>query len=98
MARTLLEIVKSPENIPAMTTEEFAYALLEDMQQRLHDRIRGMANRNSVAESVISVANYQLPEPRATHGSLCLAGRGATLQGVIPRSGIGKCSESVSAE
>ena len=34
MARNLLGIVQSPENIPAMTTEELAYALLEDMQAR----------------------------------------------------------------
>jgi hypothetical protein len=59
VARTLLEIVKSPENIPAMTTEELAHALLEDTQQRLHDRIRGMANRNSVGESAQNGGSFR---------------------------------------
>jgi hypothetical protein len=38
MARLLLAIVKSPENILSMTQEELAYALLEDMQARLESQ------------------------------------------------------------
>jgi hypothetical protein len=37
MARYLLGIVQSPENIAAMTKEELAYALLEDMQARVQN-------------------------------------------------------------
>ena len=58
MARYLLGIVQSPENIPAMTSEELAYALLEDMQARLENPIAGMLNRNSVAEGIMSVASF----------------------------------------
>jgi len=65
MARNLLGIVESPENIPAMTTEELAYALLEDMQARLENPITGMVNRNSVAEGVTSVGSFQsIRDPR----------------------------------
>ena len=65
MARNLLGIVQSPENIPAMTAEELAHALLEDMQARLGDPIRGMLNRNSVAESVMPVGSFQsIRDPR----------------------------------
>jgi hypothetical protein len=35
MARLLLAIARSPENILSMTKEELAYSLLEDMQARL---------------------------------------------------------------
>jgi uncharacterized protein (TIGR02391 family) len=55
----LSEIVEFPENIPSMTTEELAYALLEDMQARLLNPIDGMVNRNSVGQSIISVGSYQ---------------------------------------
>jgi hypothetical protein len=48
MARLLLAIVKSPEIILAMTKEELAYALLEDMQERLVNPINGMANQDHV--------------------------------------------------
>jgi uncharacterized protein (TIGR02391 family) len=65
MARYLLGIVQSPENIPAMTSEELAYALLEDMQARLENPIAGMLNRNSVAEGIMSVASFQwMQSPR----------------------------------
>jgi uncharacterized protein (TIGR02391 family) len=47
-----------------MTPDEFAWALLEDMQARLKDPISGMANRGSLAESIISVGIYQSnPQP-----------------------------------
>jgi hypothetical protein len=65
MARYLLGIVQSLENIPVITTEELAYALLEDMQARLENPIAGMLNRNSVAEGVMSVASFQsIRDPR----------------------------------
>jgi hypothetical protein len=41
MARNLLAIVSSPENILSMTKEELAYALLEDMQSRVENPIIG---------------------------------------------------------
>jgi hypothetical protein len=55
MARLLLAIVKSPENIPAMTKEELAYALLEDMQARLEQPINGMLNRHHVGRNLFSI-------------------------------------------
>jgi uncharacterized protein (TIGR02391 family) len=65
MARYLLGIVQSLENIPVITTEELAYALLEDMQARLDDPIAGMLNRNSVAEGVMSLASLRsIRDPR----------------------------------
>jgi uncharacterized protein (TIGR02391 family) len=65
MARYLLGIAQSLENIPAMTTEELAYALREDMQARLENPITGMLNRNSVAEGVMSVASFHsMQNPR----------------------------------
>jgi len=36
----------------AMTKEELAYALSEDMQARLQSPTNGMANRHSVGESL----------------------------------------------
>ncbi len=63
MARYLLGIVQSPDNIPAMTKEELAYALLEDMQARLQNSIIGMANRDSLAESLFSVGIYHSGGP-----------------------------------
>lgn len=58
MARLLLAIVKSPENIPAMTKEELAYALLEDMQARLEQPINGMLNRHHVGTNLFSVGAF----------------------------------------
>jgi len=58
LARFLLPIVKSPENILSMTIEEVAYALLEDMQARLQDPIASMVNRHSVGESLFSVGAF----------------------------------------
>jgi hypothetical protein len=66
MARNLLGIVQSPENIPAMTAEELAHALPEDMQARLGDPIRGMLNRNSVVEAVMPVGSFQSYGTRAS--------------------------------
>ena len=54
MARLLLAIVKSPENIPAMTKEELAYALLEDMQARLEQPVNGILNRHHVGANLFS--------------------------------------------
>ena len=58
MARWLLGIVQSPENILTMTKEELAYALLEDMQARVQNPVIGMANRDSLAESLFSVTAF----------------------------------------
>jgi uncharacterized protein (TIGR02391 family) len=58
MARPLLAIAKSPENILAMTKEELAYALLEDMQARLESPINGMANRHHVGTSLFSIGAF----------------------------------------
>jgi hypothetical protein len=58
MARLLLAIVKSPENIPTMTKEELAYALLEDMQARLEQPINGMLNRHHVGTNLFSVGAF----------------------------------------
>jgi hypothetical protein len=41
-----------------MTTEELAYAVLEDMQARLQNPIIGMVNRHSVAESLFSAGAF----------------------------------------
>jgi uncharacterized protein (TIGR02391 family) len=58
MARDLLAIVKSPENILSMTQEELAYALLEDMQARLANPIYGMANRHHVGTNLFSIGAF----------------------------------------
>jgi uncharacterized protein (TIGR02391 family) len=58
MARLLLAIVKSPENILAMTKEELAYALVEDMQERLTSPINGMANRDHVGTNLFSIGAF----------------------------------------
>ena len=58
MARLLLAIAKSPENILSMTQEELAYALLEDMQARLESPINDMANRHHVGESLFAVGAF----------------------------------------
>jgi uncharacterized protein (TIGR02391 family) len=61
MARLLLAIVKSPENILAMTKEELAYALLEDMQGRLQNPINGMANREHTGTNLFSTGAFHHP-------------------------------------
>jgi hypothetical protein len=53
-----LAIVKSPENVLAMTKEELAYALLEDMQARLESPIDGMANRHHVGTNLFSIGAF----------------------------------------
>lgn len=45
MQRRLLQIVPSTDALLALTSDELARALLEDMQARLSDPIAGMANR-----------------------------------------------------
>jgi hypothetical protein len=78
MARNLLGIVQSPENIPALTPEELAYALLEDMQARLGQPVMGMLNRNSVAEGVMSVGSFQsIRDPRELAARINKAAREA---------------------
>lgn len=58
MARLLLVIVKSPEDILSMTQEELAYALLEDMQARLESPINGMANRHHAGTNLFSMGAF----------------------------------------
>lgn len=58
MARLLLEIVRSPENILSMTQEELAYALLEDMQARLEHPTHGTANRDYVGSNLFSIGPF----------------------------------------
>jgi hypothetical protein len=58
MPRLLLAIVKSPENILAMTKDELAYALLEDMQARLASPINGMLNRHHVGMNLFAVGTF----------------------------------------
>jgi uncharacterized protein (TIGR02391 family) len=58
MARLLLEIVKSPENILAMTQEELAYSLLEDMHARVEHPVNGMINRYHVGENLFSIGAF----------------------------------------
>lgn len=58
MARLLLAIVKSPENIPAMTKDELAYALLEDMQARFESPINGTANRHHLGTNLFSIGAF----------------------------------------
>jgi hypothetical protein len=66
MARDLLAIVKSPENILSMTQEELAYALLEDMQARLANPIYGMANQHHVGTNLFSKGRFtQVRQHRA---------------------------------
>ena len=58
MARLLLAIVQAPENILSMTTDELAYALLEDMQARLQNPINSKANRESVGTNLFSIGAF----------------------------------------
>jgi uncharacterized protein (TIGR02391 family) len=58
MARLLLAITRSPENILSMTQEELAYALLEDMQARLENPVNGMVNRHHVGTNLFSVGAF----------------------------------------
>jgi hypothetical protein len=41
-ARSLLQIVTIPDALLDLTPDEFAWALLEDMQAREHDQTAGM--------------------------------------------------------
>src|SRR5689334_5781908 len=58
MARRLLAIVKSQENILSMTQDELAYALLEDMQARLESPFLDMANRHHVGTDLFAVGAF----------------------------------------
>jgi uncharacterized protein (TIGR02391 family) len=58
MARRLLAIVKSQENILSMTQDELAYALLEDMQARLEGPFFDMANRHRVGTDLFTVGAF----------------------------------------
>lgn len=55
LARRLLQIIPSPEDLLDLTSDELSWALLEDMQARLDDPTAGMASRDSLSASLLSV-------------------------------------------
>lgn len=59
MARALLQIIGSAENVLKLTAIELAWALLEDMQARAKDPTAGMASRDALSASLISVSTAQ---------------------------------------
>lgn len=66
MSRRLLQIVPSPDDLLLLSSDEFAWALLEDMQARLSDPTGGMANRESLSGSILSVGAFQ-SSPASLH-------------------------------
>jgi uncharacterized protein (TIGR02391 family) len=56
MARNLLQIVRSLEDLLSLSQDELAWALLEDMQARLANPLLGNALRDSLSNSLLSVA------------------------------------------
>jgi hypothetical protein len=59
MARRILQIVPTPEQILELTSEELSRALLEDMQAREQDPTGGMAMRNSLGAALVTPVSRQ---------------------------------------
>jgi acetyl esterase/lipase len=79
MARRLLQIVPTPEQILALARQELSRALLEDMQARERDPIGGKALRNSLGPAVVTSANFDSSRqnPRELQTQLDRAGNDA---------------------
>ncbi len=58
MARRILQIVPTPEQLLELTPEELARALLEDMQARAQDPVGGMAMRYALGAALVTPAIY----------------------------------------
>jgi len=56
MPRQLLAIAGSAENVLSMTSDELAWALVEDMQARAQNPIAGMISRDNLAGGIMPVA------------------------------------------
>jgi uncharacterized protein (TIGR02391 family) len=79
MARRILQIVPTPEQVLELTPDELARALLEDMQARDQDPTGGMAMRNSLGAALVTPAifNSIRQNPRDLQTKLDKAGRDA---------------------
>ena len=75
--RRLLQIVPSADGLLALTPDELAWALLEDMQARLSDPIAGMANREHLAGSLHPFGFQPNPQQHDVINRLNRAGRNA---------------------
>jgi hypothetical protein len=94
MARRVLQIVSSPEQILVLTPNELARALLEDMQAREQDPTGGMAKRDSLG-ALISPANFNSirQNPRELQNQLEKTGRNAYA--LLERSGFIEADQGV---
>lgn len=79
MARRILQIVPTPEQILELTSEELSRALLEDMQAREQDPTGGMAMRNSLGAALVTPVSFNSirQNPRELQTQLDKAGRDA---------------------
>jgi len=75
--RRLLQIAPSADGLLALTSDELAWALLEDMQARLSDPIAGMANREHLAGSLHPFGFQPNPQQHDVINRLNRAGRNA---------------------
>jgi len=78
--RRLMQIVPSGDALLDLTPDELAWALLEDMQAREHDRIAGMANRDGLANSLSPFGFRPNPQQHEVMNRLNKAGRQAFAQ------------------
>lgn len=82
-ARRLLQVVPVPDALLDLTPDEFAWALLEDMQAREHDQTAGMANRESLANSFTPLSFRPNPQQHEVMNRINKAGR--TAFGLLER-------------
>jgi hypothetical protein len=75
--RRLLQIVPVPDALLDLTPDEFAWALLEDMQAPAHDPIAGIANRASLANSFSPLSFRPNPQQHEVMNRISKAGRNA---------------------
>jgi uncharacterized protein (TIGR02391 family) len=94
-ARRILQIVPAPEELLALTPEELAYGLLEDMQAREHDPTSGMALRESLGAALVTpgIFNSIRQNPRELRTSLDKAGRDAYA--LLERWGLIEAAEGI---
>ena len=75
--RRLLQIVPAADLLLDLTSDELAWAMLEDMQVREHDQTAGIANRDSPASSLTPVSFRPTPQQHEVMSRIDKVGRNA---------------------
>ncbi len=95
MARRILQIVPTPEQLLDLTPDELARALLEDMRARESERTTDRANRNHLGAALVTPAIFGSirRDPRDLKAALDKAGRDAYA--VLERCGLIEADEGL---